>query len=138
MLVLVLVRLLLRFLPPRLAAGPSAQLRLAALGGAAAAARRVGDGPQQLHHRASLAPSCPALPCGAPTPFPAPLRTPSGAPGPPLYSGRRLRPGAAGWPPPVPRSARLARPGPRAARGELGRSGVTDAGRRCGGARGMR
>lgn len=43
---------LLSLFPPRLAAAP-AHRRLAALGGSAAASRRIGDSPQQLHHRTS-------------------------------------------------------------------------------------
>lgn len=80
--VVVLVRLLLRLLPPGLAARRSARRPLAALGSAAAAARRVGDGPQQLHLRALPAPSCPpgqaplccAPLCPAPPAAPAPPR----------------------------------------------------------------
>lgn len=68
--VVVLVRLLLRLLPPGLTASCSAQSCLAALG--AATARRVRDRPQQLHHRASPAPSC--LPARPPYPA-APLPT---------------------------------------------------------------
>lgn len=66
----VLMRLLLRLLPPGLTASCSAQSCLAALG--AATARRVRDRPQQLHHRASPAPSC--LPARPPYPA-APLPT---------------------------------------------------------------
>lgn len=143
-LVLVLVRrlllLLLRLLPAGLAAGRSAQRRLAALGGAAAAAatapRRVGDGPQQLHHRVSPAPSClPARslhftsPCLL-APLPPLSRHPAarrflpyiagGGSAPALTDGPRHRPA-----PP----ARPSWPGPGAARGEPGRAGPTSTAR---------
>lgn len=89
----VLVGLLLSLFPPRLAAA-SAHRRLAALGGSATASRRVGDGPQQLHHRTSQplplpAPCCPLR--SPPQPAPDALPTPGRRPVRPLYPGRRPR-----------------------------------------------
>lgn len=126
--VAVLVRRLLCLLPARLAAGRSARRRLAALG--TAAARWVGDSPQELHHRTPPAPSCLSSSVPLHPPYPShPLCSQRrAAPRLSLYAGWRLRPNAEGRS--RPDSAPPARPGPARPRpgrpgGELCGTGLT-------------